>query len=111
MIPQLVFDVVAGSGDSTVSPDIISVLTGVGPVGVLLVLFLFGFVYSKHSYEKLEADREYLRTALEKEQEAHRVTREALILAGQRADAAVEAATTANNILTGFQRRIPVTDD
>jgi hypothetical protein len=117
MIPDL-FLASATAPTGPTGPDIVTILTGAGPAGVMLLLFVMGLVYSKKSYEALEADRDWLRGALEKEREAHSDTREALIQAGrraddagQRADAAIEAANMANSILAGFQRRLPSKDD
>jgi hypothetical protein len=111
MIPDILLAAVTTAPTGPTGPDIITLLTGAGPAGVMLLLFVMGLVYSKKSYEELAADRDYLRESLLKEQEAHRDTREALIKAGTRADAAVEAANMANSILAGFQRRLPSKDD
>lgn len=86
------------------SPDLITTLIGAGPFGVLAGLFIWGFVVPKKPYDDLAADRDYWREAWKQEKDSHMKTREALTQSEKRGDAAVEAANTANKLLTGLSQ-------
>jgi hypothetical protein len=84
--------------------DLTTILIGSGPLGILAALFIWGLVVPKKSYEAIEADRDYWRETFKQEHESHQKTRDAMIQAEKRSDAAVEAAIAANKMLVGLQK-------
>lgn len=58
--------------------DPITWLVASGPIGVILVLIMLGWLEPKRAVDRLEIERDRLQRALEKEQEAHDQTRQAL---------------------------------
>lgn len=82
-----------------VSPDVVTPLLQYGLPGLVVVLFLLGWLIPKGVYESVREERDKWRQAWETEQAAHQLTRATLAEANARADAAVEAARTAASTL------------
>lgn len=64
--------------DTSVIGDPITWLVASGPIGVILVLVIFGWLEPKRSVDRLEEERDRWRAAYEKEQEASSQLRQAL---------------------------------
>lgn len=75
--------------------DFFSPLLQYGPLGIIVILFLTGWVVSKSVYDSIKEERDNWRKAFETEQAAHQITRDASVESNRRGDAAVEAARTA----------------
>lgn len=86
-----------------VAPDFVTPLLQYGLPGVVVVLFLMGWLIPKGVHESVKAERDQWRKAWETEQAAHQLTRSALSEANGRAEAAVEAAKTAAATLGALQ--------
>jgi hypothetical protein len=88
-----------------VPAELVDLLKTGGPFGIVLVLMVTGFLVTKGAHDDMRADREAWRAAFETERAAHQTTREALTEEARRADAAVEAAKLANNLLDRLGHR------
>ena len=69
-----------------------NLIAAAGVAGLWVVAFMFDWIVSRKVYEKAVADVESWRQLYEHERSAHQDTRQALMLASQRAEAGVEAA-------------------
>lgn len=76
-------------------PEALNPLLQYGLPGVVILLFLIGWLIPKSVYETLKSELAEVHKALATEQAAHQLTRATLAEANGRADAAVEAARTA----------------
>jgi len=74
-----------------------------GVAGLWVVAFLFDWIVSRKIYEKALADAEAWKQLYEHERAAHQDTRQALMLASQRADAGVEAASVVKVMIDGLR--------
>ena len=83
-------------------PDVVTPLLQYGLPGLVVALFLLGWLIPKGVHESVKAERDQWRKAWETEQSAHQITRSALAEANGRADAAVEAAKTAAATLSAL---------
>lgn len=77
------------------TPDILNPLLQYGLPGVMIALFVFGWLIPKGVHESMKDERDNWRKAFETEQAAHQLTRDAGVESGRRTEAAVEAARTA----------------
>lgn len=91
------------AADSGSNPDIWGALLQYGLPGIVVALFLLGWLIPRGAYDAVKDDRDQWRKAFETEREAHVITRSALAEANGRADAAVEAAKTAAGTLAALQ--------
>lgn len=80
-----------------------NLIAAAGVAGLWVVAFMFDWIVSKKVYEKSVADGESWRQLYEHERSAHQDTRQALMLASQRADAGVEAARVAQVMIEGLR--------
>lgn len=79
--------------------DPVGALLQYGPLGLFLALILTGVLVTKAQYLALKEERDNWRKAFETEQAAHQGSRDALIEANGRAEAAVEAAKVTAGLL------------
>lgn len=86
-----------------VTPDIVSPLFQYGLPGLIVALFLLGWLIPKGVYETLKTELAEVHKALATEQAAHQLTRATLAEANGRADAAVEAARTTVSTLQALK--------
>ena len=91
----------AGAGDA------VSYLLGFGPLGIGIVLYQLGLIVPKPILTASQKREDQWRTAFEDERAAHALTREALAVANNRAEAAVEAARVTTKLLEIVQRKEP----
>ena len=88
------------------SPDLVDLLLKGGPTGIVIVLFILGWIYAKPAMDAKNEEITYLKQALADEKAAHLVTRQThaeeiragLALSG-------EAAKTAVHLLTDLKSR------
>lgn len=85
--------------------DVITYLLDFGPLGIGVVLFGLGYIVPRPILAEVRADSEKWRQAFEDERAAHTATREALAVANNRAEAAVEAARVTTKLLEVVQQR------
>lgn len=84
-------------------PEVLNPLLQYGLPGVVILLFLIGWIIPKSVYETLKTELAEVHKALATEQAAHQLTRATLAEANGRADAAVEAARTAASTLQALR--------
>lgn len=84
--------------------DLVTPLLQYGPVGLMATMLLLGWLIPKWAYEQMRADRDQWRTAAEKEQVAHDVTRQLARDLATREGASTELGRTALGILQGLDR-------
>lgn len=84
-------------------PEVLNPLLQYGLPGVVILLFLVGWIIPKSMYETLKSELAEVHKALATEQAAHQLTRATLAEANGRADVAVEAARTAASTLKALQ--------
>lgn len=83
----------------------------VGPGGALVLYTLMGWqwfrgkIHSHPEFERSEKNAESWRALYERERDSHQVTRDALAVANERADVAVDAARMANQLIEATQRQ------
>lgn len=90
------------------STDIVQLVTSALNLGVLAVvfwLFVGGKLHASSEMDQATADRDQWRKAFEDERGGHQATREALAVANDRAEAAVETAKVTNKLLEAIQTR------
>lgn len=75
-----------------------------GALGGVLFLIIAGFLVPKRSHDDAKADAANWRGAYDNEREAHQATRDALVLANERTEAAVEAAKLTRMLLEEAKR-------
>jgi hypothetical protein len=80
-----------------------NLIAAAGVAGVWVLAFLFDWVVTKKVYEKSIAERDSWRELYEHERDAHADTRDALVLASQRAEAGVEAAKVTKMLIDGLR--------
>jgi hypothetical protein len=80
-----------------------NLLTIAGVAGLWVVAFLFDWIVTRRVYDKAVADGLEWKRLYEHERDAHAATRTALELAGQRADAGVEAAKVTKALIDGLR--------
>jgi hypothetical protein len=85
--------------------NILTYVLGFGPLGIGAVLYQLGLIVPKPVLSRADASADQWRTAYEAEHAAHQATREALAVASDRAEAAVEAAKVTNKLLDAVQRK------
>jgi hypothetical protein len=90
---------------SSAAGDILTYVLGFGPLGVGAVLYQLGLIVPKPVLARADADAEAWRKAYGDEHAAHQTTREALAVANDRAEAAVEAAKVTAKLLEAVQQR------
>jgi hypothetical protein len=90
-------------GDAT--GDVLTYVLGFGPLGIGVVLYQLGLIVPKPVLARADADAGQWRKAYEDERAAHQTTREALAVASDRAEAAVEAAKVTTKLLEAVQER------
>lgn len=87
-------------------PDVIGLLLNAGLAGLVLVLFLKGWLVPKPSMDRAEREIQRLYKALAAEQAAHETTRKAWHLETTTSNAAaIEAARTAAHLLGDLKDR------
>lgn len=87
-------------------PDIIGVLLNAGLAGLVLLLFMKGWIVPKPSMDRAEREIQRLYKALYAEQSAHEKTRQARYLESSTTNAAaLEAAKTAAHLLSDLHER------
>lgn len=84
------------------APDVLSPLLQYGPLGIMTVMLLFGFLVPKWVYDAMKTDRDKWQSAAEKEQDAHDVTRQVVRDLAAREGASTELGKTALGILQGL---------
>jgi hypothetical protein len=84
-------------GDAT--GDVLTYVLGFGPLGIGIVLYQLGLIVPKPVLERADAEAANWRAAYEDERKAHQATRDALVLASDRAEAAVETAKLTRMLL------------
>lgn len=98
---------IAGGGTlwvaDPITPDVLTPLLQYGLPGLIVLLFLLGWLIPRGVHESVKAERDQWRKAYETEQAAHQITRSALAEANGRSDAAVEAAKMAASTLRALQ--------
>lgn len=83
----------------------------VGPAGALVLytvagwLWLKGKIHSHPEFERVERDKEMWKSLYEQERSSHQITRDALLVANERADVAVEQARVGKQVLEAFQQQ------
>lgn len=75
-----------------------------GALGGVLFLIIAGFLVPKRSHDDTKADAANWRAAYNDERQAHQATRDALVLANERTEAAVEAAKLTRMLLEEARR-------
>lgn len=89
----------------TLSPELIDLLLKAGPTGVVILLFVLGYVVPKPAADRMAADADRWRQAYETEHAAHETTRGALIDQAKAATAAIAAAQTTEKLLSEIKQR------
>jgi hypothetical protein len=90
------------------STDIVQLVTSALNLGVLAVvfwLFVGGKLHASSELDRVTADKDEWRKAYEEERGGHKATREALVIANERAEAAVESARVTNKLLEAVQQQ------
>lgn len=92
--------------DAASGASLVDVLIQAGPAGLVVILFVFGWVVPKPTMTRAEAEIAYLRQALADERAAREAERETHRLenVGPNA-AALEAARTTAHLLTDLRAR------
>jgi hypothetical protein len=85
--------------------NIVSYLIGFGPLGIGVVLYQLGFIVPKAVLTRSDKQSDRWRKAYEDEHAGHQATREALAVANDRAEAAVEAARVTTKLLEVIQHK------
>jgi hypothetical protein len=75
-----------------------------GALGGVLFLIIAGFLVPKRSHDDIKADAADWKAAYGDERKAHQATRDALVLANERTEAAVEAAKLTRMLLEEAKR-------
>lgn len=108
MVPDLIWVLAAAETAADTPADIGKMIVGFaqyGVLGVVVVLFLSGFIVPRGTYQAVTTDRDNWRDAHTKESEAHQATRVSLAKAEERADIAVEQGRTLNALLSELGHR------
>jgi asparagine synthetase A len=90
------------------SSDLLQLITSalnLGVLGVVFWLFVGGKLHASSELDRVTADKDEWRKAYEEERSGHRATREALVIANERAEAAVESARVTNKLLEAVQQQ------
>ena len=98
----------AGEHQLSGSTDIVQFVTSALNLGVLAVvfwLFVGGKLHASSELDRVSADKDQWQKAYEEERAAHRATREALAVANERAEAAVESARVTNKLLEAVEQQ------
>jgi hypothetical protein len=90
---------------AAISGDALSYILGFGPLGIGVVLYQLGLIVPKAILAREITNGDRWRKAYEDEHAAHQATREALAVANDRAEAAVEAAKVTTKLLEAVQRK------
>jgi hypothetical protein len=87
----------------SITGDALSYVLGFGPLGIGVVLYQLGLIVPKAILTRADANADQWRKAYGDEHAAHQATREALAVANDRAEAAVEAAKVTTKLLEAVQ--------
>lgn len=87
------------------TPELIDWLLKAGPTGVVILLFVLGYVVPKPAADRQAAESDRWRQAYETEHAAHETTRLALIDQAKAATAAIAAAQTTEKLLSEIKQR------
>lgn len=87
-----------------------ALLTGVlssagAGTAIMVILWLCGLLYAKPSYDRVIHEADNWHTAYDAERTAHQATRDALVVANQRAEAAIETARVTKQLLDYIQQQ------
>ena len=82
--------------------DIITPLLQYGPVGLVATMLILGWLVPRWAYDQIRADRDQWRSAAEKSEAAHDVTRQLARDLATREGASTELGRTALGILQGL---------
>lgn len=85
--------------------DVLTYVLGFGPLGIGAVLYQLGLIVPKPVLARADAEAGQWRKAYEDERTGHQATREALAVANDRAEVAVEAAKVTTKLLEAVQRK------
>jgi hypothetical protein len=89
---------------AAVSGDALSYILGFGPLGIGIVLYQLGLIVPKTILARADTEAANWRAAYGDERKAHQATRDALVLASDRAEAAVETAKLTRMLLEEAKR-------
>lgn len=84
-----------------------NLLTVAGVAGLWVVAFLFDWIVTRKVYDKAVDEATSWKSLYEHERDAHQATRDALVLANQRAEAGVEAARVTKVLIEGLRAEKP----
>jgi hypothetical protein len=90
------------------SSDLLQLITSalnLGVLGIVFWLFVGGKLHASSELDRITTDKDQWREAYEEERAAHRATREALAVANERAEAAVESARVTNKLLEAVEQQ------
>lgn len=85
--------------------DLATVLINSGPVGIVVLLFVLGWIVPKPTVDRMGVDKDQWRQLYETERSAHETTRKALVDQAAAATAAIAAAQTTEKLLSELKQR------
>lgn len=84
---------------------LLGTLVSAGVAGIGLFAFIMGWIVPRATYQEAQAQRDDWKAMYEHERDSHQATRDAMLLAAQRADAGIEAAQVAKIFLEAVHSR------
>lgn len=101
------------SGSTSTSPSIsvdtvaklLAYVVDAGVAGVGLLAFIMGWIVPRSTHQEAQEQRDAWKLMYEHERDSHQATRDAMLLAAQRAEAGIEAAQVAKIFLEAIHSR------
>lgn len=84
---------------------LLGTLVSAGVAGIGLFAFIMGWIVPRSTHQEAQAQRDDWKAMYEHERDSHQATRDAMLLAAQRADAGIEAAQVAKMFLEAVRSR------